>query len=347
MPNEEPKKSLVAKIAEACGAVGGIEKKGTNQKQGYKYLKAADVAKAMRHEFFSRGIVMVWDDKEFVQIRTIKTNSGGEMGEFLLKSEITFLDGDSAEKLGPFGAFGVAMDTGDKSLWKCRTGALKYALRSIGLIPDEKDDPEADGKVDEETGPSRVVEAENKFLQREGKQRASLSFVNAFEKLWKERGKTDQQLLDVLRTRYSAERPDQLTKEELDELVKLAIGKEDPIKTLQDSVTVAQERQTEAKQESKAGELEYVALKVTKAEFASKGKPRWIVEGVDTMGEIWKTTCWDKKLGVRLVNAVGKAAILGIKTTEKEGKTYYNVSAIQEIAGEMAGGPITDEDIPF
>ena len=233
---DEPKKSLVAKIAEACDAVGGIEKKGTNQKQNYKYMRATDIAKAMRHEFFQRGVIMVWDDKEFVQIRTIKTNSGGEMGEFLLKCEITFLDADSNEKIGPLGAFGVGMDTGDKSIWKARTGAMKYALRSIGMIPDEKDDPEAASNVDEETGPSRVVEAENQFLEREGKTRASVVMVDAFQKLWHDRGKTDQQLIDVLRTRYSATRADQLTKEELDELVKLAIGKEPLQKTLESSV---------------------------------------------------------------------------------------------------------------
>lgn len=240
MPDEQipesPRKSLVAKIAEACDAVGGIEKKGTNQKQNYKYMRATDIAKAMRHEFFQRGVIMVWDDKDFVQIRTIKTNSGGEMGEFLLKCEITFLDADSDAKIGPLGAFGVGMDTGDKSIWKARTGAMKYALRSIGMIPDEKDDPEADGKVDEETGPSRVVEAENQFLEREGKQRASVVMVDAFQKLWHDRGKTDQQLIDVLRTRYSASRPDQLTKEELDELVRLAIGKEPLEETLKSSV---------------------------------------------------------------------------------------------------------------
>lgn len=236
---DEPKKSLVAKIAEACDAVGGIEKKGKNEKQNYKYLKAADVAKAIRHEFFSRGVILVFDEKEFVQIRTIKTNSGGEMGEFMLRGEFTFYDSESGDKLGPLGAFGVAMDTGDKAIWKAKTGALKYVLRGIGLIPDEKDDPEADGKVDEETGPSKVVEAENSFLEREGKQRASVIMVDAFQKLWHDRGKTDQQLIDVLRVRYSATRPDQLTKEELDELVKLAIGREPVEQTLKTSVAAA------------------------------------------------------------------------------------------------------------
>jgi len=169
-PRPEPvKKSLVEKLAEACDAVGGIEKRGTNQKQQYKYLKAADVAKAIRHEFFSRGIVITFDEKEFIQIRSIKTNAGGEMGEFLLKSEVTFCCGD--EKLGPFGAFGVAMDTGDKAIWKAKTGALKYVLRGIGLIPDEKDDPEADEKVDKVMEEAQSSQYAQDFDQRTEGQR--------------------------------------------------------------------------------------------------------------------------------------------------------------------------------
>lgn len=244
--SEEPKKSLVAKIAEACGAVGGIEKKGKNEKQNYKYLKAADVAKAIRHEFFSRGVILVFDEKEFVQIRTIKTNSGGEMGEFMLRTEVTFYDADSDSRLGPFGAYGVAMDTGDKAIWKAKTGALKYVLRGIGLIPDEKDDPEADGKVDEETGTNRVQQAEEKFQERTGGQRASIALVNAFQEMFSKSGKTEKQLTEILRVRYSAERPDQLTKEELQELVKWAAGKEGLEDTLRTSVTAATGRAQEA-----------------------------------------------------------------------------------------------------
>jgi len=173
------KKSLIQKLADACDAVGGVEKKGKNEKQNYKYLKAADVAKAIRHELFSRGIVIMFDEKEFTQLRSIKTNSGGEMGEFMLRSEVTFLDGESSEKLGPFGAYGVAMDTGDKAIWKAKTGALKYVLRGIGLIPDEKDDPEADKKVDEALDGATF---EHEFDKRtEGQRRVSDYQVRAWE----------------------------------------------------------------------------------------------------------------------------------------------------------------------
>ncbi len=52
-------KTLVAKIAEACDAIGGVEKKGQNKEQGYAYQRATDVAKVFRHELFSRGCLLI------------------------------------------------------------------------------------------------------------------------------------------------------------------------------------------------------------------------------------------------------------------------------------------------
>src|SRR3954468_22745298 len=54
-------KSLIGKLAEAMATVGGVEKKGTNEAQRYNYVKAADVAKAVRHALFERGIIMTSD----------------------------------------------------------------------------------------------------------------------------------------------------------------------------------------------------------------------------------------------------------------------------------------------
>jgi hypothetical protein len=130
----EPRPSLIARLAEACNAVGGVEKKGRNLFQNYNYVKAADVAKAIRHGLFERGIIVIIDEKEWTQIRLITTNSGGQMPEMMLRAEVTFMDGK--ESLGPYTAFATAMDSGDKAIYKAKTGLLKYVLRGIGLIPD-------------------------------------------------------------------------------------------------------------------------------------------------------------------------------------------------------------------
>ena len=155
MSEETVKKTLIGKLAEACDAVGGIEKKGRNEMQKYNYVKAADVAKAIRHELFKRGVVVIPSEKEFSETHRIKTQKfvgqevkEGEMVCWKLVTDYTIHDSESDEKI-VITAIGVAMDSGDKAIYKCKTGAIKYFLRTLGLIPDEKDDPEADDSVDE------------------------------------------------------------------------------------------------------------------------------------------------------------------------------------------------------
>ena len=113
MANLTQSQSLVAKLAEACNAVGGVEKKGRNEFQRYNYVKAADIAKAIRHELFERGILVIIDEKEWAPNGTITLNSGNTLPLMQLRAEITFQD--ATEKLGPFTAFATAMDSGDKA----------------------------------------------------------------------------------------------------------------------------------------------------------------------------------------------------------------------------------------
>jgi len=144
--SEEKQAPLIQRLAEACDAVGGVEKKGRNETQRYAYVKAADVAKAIRHELFKRGIVILPNeqDPQFVEI---PTNSGGKMTEIRLRTDFEITDGVTSITKS---AWGIARDSGDKAIYKAKTGAIKYFLRGLGLIPDEKDDPEADETVDKE-----------------------------------------------------------------------------------------------------------------------------------------------------------------------------------------------------
>jgi len=61
-----------------------------------------------------------------------------------------FIDGDTGEVLDlmiPSSGY----DVGDKGIFKAITGALKYIMKSVFLVPEEGDDPE-DEKVDKEEG---------------------------------------------------------------------------------------------------------------------------------------------------------------------------------------------------
>ena len=163
-PPPSAPKSLVGKLAEAFDAVGGVEKKGHNSAQNYDHVRATDVTKAVRHELFKRGVIMT-ADVEKTEWSDFQTNKGSRMTVCRLTVLYTLHDSDSAEKI-TFHGLGEAFDTGDKAVYKAHTGALKYALRTLGLIPDEKDDPEADEKVDREMA-SGVVQglSEDRVLE--------------------------------------------------------------------------------------------------------------------------------------------------------------------------------------
>lgn len=141
-------KSLVGKLAEALLAVDSVEKKGRNTQQNYSYVRAADVANAVRKELFRRGVIMT-ADVEKTEWSEFTTNKGSRMTVCRLTVAYTLHDADSQERI-TFHGLGEAFDSGDKAVYKAHTGALKYALRTLGLIPDEAADPEADERVDRE-----------------------------------------------------------------------------------------------------------------------------------------------------------------------------------------------------
>lgn len=175
-------KTLVQKLAEACNEVGGIEKKGVNQAQNYKYVKAADVAKALRRELFSRGIVCIPDESKIEWVEHEgNPKPGQERGSRMTECrlEVTFNISDGITTLA-FRGWGVARDSGDKAVYKAKTGALKYFLRGLGILPDEKDDPEADESVDKAFRESSTEKAtKEKPLLNDTQQRAFWSAVKA------------------------------------------------------------------------------------------------------------------------------------------------------------------------
>lgn len=165
---DQAKLNLVQKLAQIGNEIEYVEKLGANKtkdgKINYNYVKASDVAKEIRHKLFERNIIITIDEKEISTQGSVKTYSGGELALICVKADFTFRDGDSGETLTQ-SAYGVGMDGGDKAIYKAKTGALKYVLRGIALIPDEKDDPEHD--VDPEQVNAAIAEAGARFDERE------------------------------------------------------------------------------------------------------------------------------------------------------------------------------------
>lgn len=86
----------------------------------------------------------------------------------------------------------------------------------------------------------KIEAAEDNYLSKIGQVRSSPKLVEAFWAMFKTSGKTPEQLATILRTRYSANSPEELTSEELSELVKWAASKEPIQTTLETSVAAVQ-----------------------------------------------------------------------------------------------------------
>jgi hypothetical protein len=134
-------KSLGKKLVLAMKAIDAVEKSGKNEKQGYKYVKATDVAREVRGALAAQGIAFGYSVTKMDRW-TQPTLSGGTMNFVELWADVTFSDSESDESV-TYGGVGWGMDTGDKGPYKAMTGLLKYALRMNFMIPDESD-PESD-----------------------------------------------------------------------------------------------------------------------------------------------------------------------------------------------------------
>jgi hypothetical protein len=144
-----PRLTLRQKLVKIYEEIDHIEKKGDNKKQGYKFVRSADVLREIRGAFAKFGVYAEINDIDLLGTYDIATNSGGKMHTAMVKVKIQLHDTESDEKVNAVG-LGDGADSGDKGVYKAQTGAVKNALKNAFLIPDEAD-PEADESVDEAT----------------------------------------------------------------------------------------------------------------------------------------------------------------------------------------------------
>lgn len=136
------KLSLVRKLAEVMAEVERVPKSGRNDFHKYDYATEADIVAAVRKEMAQRSLMLVptvlrteWTE--------IERRNAGKDRLCTLTVRFTVHDGDSGEEMS-FEVLGEGQDAGDKATYKAMTGAVKYALLKLFLIP-TGDDPERDG----------------------------------------------------------------------------------------------------------------------------------------------------------------------------------------------------------
>lgn len=140
-------KELLQKLASIYGEISHIDKRGKNSFQNYSYVKASDVAHAVRNALAPKN-VYVQTNFDITREYTIPAKEG-VMQAIDVRCTLSFYDADSGQSLAVNG-YGSGADKGDKAIFKAQTGSLKSALRYAFLIPDDSD-PEADERVDQET----------------------------------------------------------------------------------------------------------------------------------------------------------------------------------------------------
>lgn len=129
-------KSLVTKLAEVMGLVKRIEKTGRNDHFGYSFAEEANILDAVRSALAERHVMIVPSLKTIEYRPTLK----GAICSIIIA--FTAKDGDTGEEF-TFDMPGEAADSGDKGTYKALTGAEKYALMKLFMIP-TGNDPERD-----------------------------------------------------------------------------------------------------------------------------------------------------------------------------------------------------------
>lgn len=136
-------KNLIRKLAEIMNTIERIPKRGHNDFHNYDYALESDIKDVVRKEMSARKILMLSNELSR-KITTVTTKKGGQEQLVTLEVEFTLTDADSCESV-KFVGYGDGQDSGDKAVYKAKTGALKYALTSLFLIPTGKD-PENEGQ---------------------------------------------------------------------------------------------------------------------------------------------------------------------------------------------------------
>lgn len=165
--SKEKAASLVRKLANVMGAIERVPKTGLNKFHNYSYATESDITAAVRAAMSEQGVMMV-PTLEKMEWAEVTTSKGGKERLCTASYLFTILDADSDAKI-EFRNISQGQDAGDKAAYKAATGAVKYALLKLFLIP-TGDDPEA-ASPEADHGPSQAEIAEKAEIEKVKAQR--------------------------------------------------------------------------------------------------------------------------------------------------------------------------------
>jgi len=142
-----PKKTLPQKLAAIMAEVGRIPKRGMNTHFGYAYATEMDIVEAIRQKLADHQVMLVPSVTDVTREGTLTT----------VRLRYTLLDGEAPDYSTAitFDWAGTGSDNADKGLYKAFTGAQKYALLKLFMVPTGDDPETASGPAPEPTvGPA-------------------------------------------------------------------------------------------------------------------------------------------------------------------------------------------------
>jgi hypothetical protein len=135
-------------IHEALVAVGaelakvGISKDRKNEQQNFRFRGIDDVMNVVSPILAKHNVLFLPCYTDYPDVERV-TGKGATLIYSKVKGEFTFVSAKDGSSVSVT-TFGVAMDSGDKSLTKSMSISLKYALLQTFLIPTESnEDPDA------------------------------------------------------------------------------------------------------------------------------------------------------------------------------------------------------------
>lgn len=220
----EHRDQLFTALAKARKDFGKVVKSSSNPFFKSKYADLAEILDATTNALSDNGLAVMQfpttDISGRVVIVTVLGHSSGQWAEGRLPMPVTKND---AQGVGSAITYG-----------------RRYAFGALVSVASEADD-DGNAALGKKDSGDKIDDALDRHMEKTGETRASAALVNAFRDTFEKSGKTEDQLLKVLQSRYSASRPSELTPKELGELVKWVSSQEPLEETLKTSIAVATE----------------------------------------------------------------------------------------------------------
>ena len=212
-------------IAAVLSDVGAVGKDGQNAFDKYRYRSIDAVMNAMHPAMAKYGVFVMPEVLE--QSREERgSRSGGVLIYSIIKVRYTFYAEDGSSLTAT--VIGEGMDKGDKSVNKAMSAAFKYALFQVFCIPtDEFSDSEDESPEARQKPKNKIDEYAKREAQKAGSNAKKQIDDAAYKKkiLDKLKKKYSQENLGKIASRYEKEKIDDLSVDELKNLVENIMSK--------------------------------------------------------------------------------------------------------------------------